>query len=78
MRRKIIGIFVCILLIVTPIPAVTCIDNDDLHTTPSSNNQHGSFAICNDIQTQNINLKYALNNTLMKRESVQKGKNSGS
>ncbi|VVB61269.1 Peptidase family M28 [uncultured archaeon] len=57
MRRKIIGFFVCMLVIVTTIPAVTCIDNDDLNTTPSSSNQHSSFVICNDIQTQSINLK---------------------
>jgi hypothetical protein len=45
------------LLIATTIPAVTCIDNNDLYTTPSSITQDGSFVIWNDIETQSINPK---------------------
>lgn len=44
------------LLIITIIPAVTCI-NDDLYTTPSSSIRESSFVICNDIQTHSINPK---------------------
>jgi hypothetical protein len=57
MKNKIIGISIFMLLITTTIPAVTCMDNNDSYTTPSSNIKDGSFIICNDIQTQGINPK---------------------
>ena len=46
-------------------------NNNDMYKTPSSNNQDGSFVICNDIQTQSINPKIEeiiekINETLMR------------
>jgi hypothetical protein len=57
MKKKILGILICMLLITTTIPAVTCLDNNDSYTTPSNGNQDGSFVIWNDIETQSINPK---------------------
>jgi len=57
MKNKSMVFFVCMLLIATTMPAVTCMNNNDSYTTPLSSIRDGSFVICNDIQAQNINPK---------------------
>ena len=45
------------LLIAPTISTVTCMDTNDLYTTPSNTTQDGSFVIWNDLETQSINPK---------------------
>lgn len=57
MRNKIIGISLCILLITTTIPAVTCRDYNETSTIPSNSNHESSSVTWNSGETQRITPK---------------------
>ena len=83
MRNKIIGISVFMLLIAPTIPTVTCMDTNDLYTTPSDTTQDGSFVIWNDLETQSINPKIQeiiekINETLVRNFMEYRAREIGS
>jgi len=57
MRNKIIGISVCMLLILTSIPAVQCLEHHESYPIPSNSIQDDSYGIWNERDTQRIDPK---------------------
>ncbi|HUS99522.1 MAG TPA: M28 family peptidase [Candidatus Thermoplasmatota archaeon] len=57
MRNKIIGISMCILLITTTIPAVTCREYNESSTIPTNSIHDGSYMMWNSGETQRITPK---------------------